>query len=135
MMRAMLDNDTFDQNGERVLNMVMYDMIRTYLSEGFNVISDNMNLDPKHLVMYDKIVFDLNTNLLRTLGLPIEINLLDFYVPIEVCSERDSKRANPVTESVIRKIHGQWFVDDLMPDPYSYMDLNVISHHENIQQE
>lgn len=70
-------------------------LIRKALQEGEVVIVDDTNFSPKHEKRIEQIAKEFNV--------PVEWK--DFTdVPLNVCIERDSKRANPVGEKVIREM-------------------------------
>lgn len=36
------------------------------------------------------------------------LEYIDFFIPLEVCIERDSKRENPIGEKVIRETYNRY---------------------------
>ena len=63
-----------------------------------DVVIDNMNLDSKELD-YWKDIADL---------FKYDIEIKNFFTPLEECIERDSKRPNPIGEEVIRKTYEKY---------------------------
>ena len=82
------------------------------MSYGFDIVIDNMNLNPKELEYYNKVL-DIWNN-------PEEIVISDvfrpkyslefkgFFTPRQECIERDAKRPNPIGEEVIRKTYERY---------------------------
>ena len=78
---------------------------------GFDIVIDNMNLNPKELEYYNKVLSDWNNpegtvpDVVKT---KYDIEFKDFFTPLEECIERDSKRPNPIGEEVIRKTYEKY---------------------------
>jgi predicted kinase len=123
MMRAMIDNGRFSPVNEKALNDLLYQMAGYYLALGFNVVSDNCNLNPWHYKQAAMVAMDVNTD--WTHGEPrvhVTVATKDFEVPIETCIERDAKRPKPVTGEVIQKMADQWLApDNEFPDVRVYL--------------
>src|SRR5690606_2212059 len=58
-LREMLDLSDWSPANEAMLNQVVTNMARFYLRAGFNVVSDNMNLDKVHFKTAAKIARQL----------------------------------------------------------------------------
>jgi len=112
-LRIMLDNNRWSAENEHNLNQMVAVMVKFYLRGGFSVISDNMNFDPKHIKAAVKLVNLVNED---DKPIKVDIQVVDFATPIDVCIERDRLRSNPVTEQTIRDIHTQWIKDGNFPD-------------------
>lgn len=81
------------------------------MSYGFDVVIDNMNLNPKELEYYEGVLNDWNNpmELISTTGRPkYELEFKNFFIPLQDCIERDSKRPNPIGEEVIRKTYERY---------------------------
>lgn len=65
------------------------------MSYGFDIVIDNMNLNPKELV----------PDVVRP---KYSLEFKDFFIPLQDCIERDSKRPNPIGEEVIRKTYEKY---------------------------
>lgn len=61
----------------------------------YDIVIDNMNLNPKEVEEWRRLAKAYN----------YELEYKDFFVPLEVCIERDSKRENPIGEEVLRKTY------------------------------
>lgn len=78
---------------------------------GFDIVIDNMNLNPRELEYYNKVLSDWNNpegtvpDVVKT---KYDIEFKDFFTPLEECIERDSKRPNPIGEEVIRKTYEKY---------------------------
>ena len=76
---------------------------------GYDIIVDNMNLNPKEIKFWNEIINDHNRYILSPkvvqpdwLQWEYEIEFKDFFIPLEECIRRDANRPNPIGEKVIR---------------------------------
>lgn len=95
-------------------NMVS-DLKRTFLysamTYGYDIIIDNMNLNPKEVGFYENIIKHHNTAETPsgdTLKYQYQIEFKDFKTPLEVCIERDSKRENPIGAGIITSTYNKY---------------------------
>lgn len=78
---------------------------------GFDIVIDNMNLNPKELEYYNKILDNWND---PEVTIPVvvrqkySLEFKNFFTPLQECIERDSKRPNPIGEEVIRKTYERY---------------------------
>ena len=87
---------------ERLKNTRVY-MICRAMSEGLDIVIDNMNLSNSSLKEIQTITEDND----------YVIEYKDFTkVPLEVCIERDSKRENPIGEKIIRDTYNKYIKND-----------------------
>ena len=83
---------------ERLKNTRVF-MICRAISEGLDIVVDNMNLSNSSLKEIQTITEDND----------YVIEYKDFTkVPLEVCIERDSKRPNPIGEKIIRETYNKY---------------------------
>lgn len=77
----------------------------------FDIVIDNMNLNPKELEYYNKVLDNWND---PEVTIPIivrqkySLEFKNFFTPLQECIERDSKRPNPIGEEVIRKTYEKY---------------------------
>ena len=81
------------------------------MSHGFDIVIDNMNLNPKELEYYNKVLD--HWNYLKGIipdevKLKYELEIKNFFTPLQECIERDSKRPNPIGEKVIRDTYERY---------------------------
>jgi predicted kinase len=69
------------------------------MQKGWDIVIDNMNLNPKDWEFYEGIIKTHNQAYPQ---LPYEIEYKDFFTPVEECIRRDAMRPNPIGEQVIR---------------------------------
>ena len=88
---------------ENLVSDIKKDFMVSSMEFGYDIVIDNMNLNPKEIEYYKDLVDS-------TLGYvkPYSIECKDFFIPLEVCIERDSKRENPIGEEVIRKTYERY---------------------------
>ena len=76
---------------------------------GYDIVVDNMNLNPKEIKFWTDIVNTNNStfsdpNIVKpdVVQWEYEIEFKDFFIPLEECIRRDAMRPNPIGEKVIR---------------------------------
>ena len=75
------------------------------MSYGFDIVIDNMNLNPKELEYYNKVLDNWNNSkgIVPDVVKPkYYLEIKNFFTPLQEYIERDSKRPNPIGEKVIR---------------------------------
>lgn len=82
------------------------------MERNWDIVCDNMNLNPKEIEFYKNIVEEFNKN-----GHSYTIEFKDFFIPVEECIRRDAMRANPIGEKTIKSLF------------HKYMPLIVGSEH------
>lgn len=88
----------FNPKLEKVVTKIETAALMAAMDTGKDVVSDNMNMNPTTLENYKTLA--------ELFGYKIEYRFI--YAPLEVCIERDSKRPNPVGESVIRNTYERY---------------------------
>lgn len=74
-----------------------------YCTRPYDVVVDNMNLNPKDWKHYEDWVTTYNQSLnSEETNTQYEIEFKDFFIPLEECIRRDANRPNPIGEKVIR---------------------------------
>lgn len=76
------------------------------MSYHYDIIVDNMNLNPKEIKFYEDLVEDWNNpkGIVPAVVRPeYKIEYKDFFIPVEECIRRDAIRPNPIGEKVIRQ--------------------------------
>ena len=68
---------------------------REAISSGYNIVVDNMNLNPKEYKYWQDAVSTSDKY-------EYTLEFKDFFIPVEECIIRDSHRENPIGEKVIR---------------------------------
>ena len=89
-----------EREDTKVLYALRDAFINNMMANQWDIVIDNMNLNPKELEHYNKIVSEYNNN--HTNKYEIEVTTL--FTPVEECIRRDALRSNPIGESVIRSI-------------------------------
>lgn len=81
------------------------------MSYRFDIVIDNMNLNPKELEYYERVLNDWNTAneyAPTAIGPKYELEIKNFFIPLQDCIERDSKRPNPIGEEVIKATYEKY---------------------------
>ena len=135
-IRNML-GDYWVPSREKVVTSTYHTVLAYSMGEGYDIVVDNMNLNPKTCAELEKIVKDFNEN--YTYDWKYKVEYKDFFIPVEECIRRDAMRPNPIGEKVIRDtwkryrnlvIHEEVMkvVDNMnkMEDSYSHNKENAI---------
>lgn len=88
---------------EHLISDIKKDFIVSAMEFGYDIVVDNMNFNPKEIEYYENLV-DSTLGYMNCYSLEYK----DFFIPLEVCIERDSKRENPIGEEVIRKTYERY---------------------------
>ena len=91
--------------------------IRSSMLAGYDIVIDNMNLNPKEVEFY-KTYIEEHNRIMKKLDeetilsfkddTKYELEFKDFFIPLQECIKRDSKRPNPIGEEVIRKTYEKY---------------------------
>lgn len=74
-----------------------------WMEKGWDIVIDNMNLNPKDIEYYEQLVVNHNASNNNYI---IEYKL--FSTPVEECIRRDSMRSNPIGEKTIKQIWNRY---------------------------
>lgn len=97
-IRNML-GDYWVPDREKLVTEAKANMITFALITGYDVVVDNMNLNPKE----DTWIRTLCTNIEKDKGIHVDIEYKDFFIPVEECIRRDAMRPNPIGEKIIKQ--------------------------------
>ena len=78
---------------------------------GFDIVIDNMNLNQKEIEYYNKVLDDWNNPKGAVFDMfrpKYDLEFKNFFIPLQDCIERDSKRPNPIGEKVIRNTYEKY---------------------------
>lgn len=101
-IRNMLDK-YWVPSREHLVSDIKKDFMVSAIEFGYDIVVDNMNFNPKEIEYYENLV-DSTLGYMNCYSLEYK----DFFIPLEVCIERDSKRENPIGEEVIRKTYERY---------------------------
>lgn len=87
-------------NRESLISDIKKSMVQDSMSRGYNIVIDNMNLNPKEIKFWQDIVHNNEVNPISKYIYEIEFK--DFFISLEECIRRDAMRPNPIGEKVIR---------------------------------
>lgn len=85
---------------ENLVSSIKKNMAEEAINRGYNIVVDNMNLNPKEILFWKDMVKMANMD---PDGYKYEIEFKDFFIPLEECIRRDAMRPNPIGEKVIRE--------------------------------
>lgn len=110
---------------EKLVHDTKYHTALNAMARGFDIVVDNMNLNPKEIEFWNDVVKGFN-NIQDGYNYTVEFK--DFFdISLEECLERDQRRPNPVGEKSIREIWKRYkhfiqttnverYVDNLVKD-------------------
>ena len=76
---------------EHIVNSLKLEFFNTAMLHAYDIVVDNMNLNPKELDFYKELVKDFNN---KYKDIQYEIEYKQFFnISLKTCIERDSKRA------------------------------------------
>lgn len=106
-IRNML-GDYWVPSREDLVSFIKHKSAVAAMGHGYDIVVDNMNLNPKEINFWETIVNSHNKDTERVdLGFTkykYEIEFKDFFIPVEECIKRDAIRPNPIGEKTIREI-------------------------------
>ena len=85
---------------ENLVSNIKKNMAEKAINRGYDIVVDNMNLNPKEVLFWKDMVKMANMD---PDGYQYEIEFKDFFIPLEECIRRDAMRPNPIGEKVIRE--------------------------------
>ncbi len=97
-LRAMLNNSKFSKDNESYILALRDEIIISSLVQGKNVVVDDTNLDPKHLIAFESIAGEFMSD--------FEIKFFD--VDVKECIRRNKLREKPVPEKVIYRMYERY---------------------------
>ena len=123
-IRNML-GDYWVPNREKLVTEAKANMITFALIKGYDVVVDNMNLNPKE----DEWIRTLCANIEKDKGIHVDIEYKDFWTPVDECIRRDAKREHPIGEKVIRQTWKRYkdFIihEEIMAAPWMLIGMIV----------
>lgn len=115
-IRNMLGKYWVPSREKLVLNLKKL-FIMSSMRAGYDIVIDNMNLNPKEVDFY-KTCVEIHNQTVEELRKENKLNLQDdfkyelefkdFFIPLQECIERDSKRPNSIGEEVIKKTYEKY---------------------------
>lgn len=102
---------------ELLVDALKRTFIGASIKMGYDIVIDNMNLNPKEIEFY-KLYIEAHNQTVEELrkgnilnpqnDFKYELEFKNFFIPLQDCIERDSKRPNPIGERVIRETYERY---------------------------
>ena len=94
---------------EDVVSHIKKESVNYAMQRGYDIVVDNMNLNPKEVKFWEDIV-NTHNNYINSKDIiqpswvqwEYEIEFKDFFISLDECIRRDAMRPNPIGEKVIR---------------------------------
>lgn len=90
---------------EPIVKRIKEALIFEAMERGYDIVVDNMNLNPKEVAWYQNVIADFKG---KGFANDYTIEFKDFKTPLEVCLQRDSLRDNPIGETVIKGTYNKY---------------------------
>ena len=96
---------------ESIVSDLKKEFLLSSMIYGYDIVIDNMNLNSNEVKFYEDIINRHNNpdgihgDWLKA---KYEIEFKDFFIPLQDCIDRDSKRPNPIGEEVIRRTYEKY---------------------------
>lgn len=106
-LRAMVHGGKWSKENEKEVLEIRDNLIRQYMKTGKNIVVDDTNLAPHHLIQIDRVVREYNGSGTES---SYEVRIDDSFLSVSVdeCIRRDAARTNPVGEKVILQMYYQY---------------------------
>lgn len=103
-IRNML-GDYWVPDRETLIQCMYSNFIQQAMTQGYDIVVDNMNLNPKTVSDLEEYVdYHNRANKERGSGdCQYTIEYKDFFIPVDECIRRDAMRPNPIGEKVIKQ--------------------------------
>lgn len=90
---------------EKLVKLGREHFLAMAMQHGYDIVVDDMNLNPKTIEWYQIMVTDWNNDNNR---FQYELEFHLFNTPLEVCIERDAARPNPIGAKVITEAYNRY---------------------------
>ena len=103
---------------EPLVSEIKQSVVINAMSRGYDIVIDNMNLNPKEVKFWQDIVHNNEVNPISKYLYEIEFK--DFFISLEECIRRDAVRPNPIGEKVIRETWNRYkhFIQTTLVEDY-----------------
>ena len=96
---------------EKIVSALKKEFLYSAMTHGYDIIVDNMNLNPKEVEYFQALVDRWNNPngvLSGVVKVIYEVEFKNFKTPLKVCIERDSKRENPIGKETITSTYNKY---------------------------
>lgn len=94
---------------EELINYIYINFLSLAMAKGYDIVIDNMNLNKKAIAEIENEVKIYNEWIKSGhVGWKYEIEYKFLNTPLEECIKRDSRRENPIGETVIRNTYEKY---------------------------
>lgn len=84
---------------EELVTSIKVNAAQCAMDEGFSIVVDNMNLNPKEVRYWEQLIY---INNLDPDSYQYELEFKDFFISLDECIRRDASRPNPIGAKVIK---------------------------------
>lgn len=90
---------------ESCLKKIKKFTIQCYMESGYDIVVDNMNLNPNEWTSFKDIIKNFNDSQKEFV---YTLEFRDFFIPVEECIARDALRPNPIGAKVIKETYRRY---------------------------
>lgn len=127
-IRHCVSNYTFNDENEKLVTSICYNMIDEIIKSGYNLILDETNLNEKTM----KKNMDYITSVCKKYNKEVEFEIKEFEVTLEEAIRRDANREFSVGEKVIRQAYKRYIQPEKQKANVTHI-LNTMKYDDNLQ--
>lgn len=90
---------------EKIVIKIKNFIISSYMDAYYDIVVDNMNLNPKEYEYFNALIAEFNAN---HSDVQYSLKFEDFIIPVEECIARDAQRPNPIGATVIKQTYNRY---------------------------
>ena len=92
-------------NRESEVTYIVDSMFNRAMSRGYDIVIDNMNLNPKEIKVYERWIEDHNC---FDFNFKYKLEFKNFNTPLDICIIRDSAREIPIGRDIITETYNKY---------------------------
>ena len=90
---------------EWLVEMLKYHFVHEAMNRNYDIVIDNMNLNPKEIKVYERWIEDHNS---FDFYLKYKLEFKNFNTPLDICIIRDSAREIPIGRDIITSTYNKY---------------------------
>ena len=90
---------------EWLVEMLKYHFIHEAMNRNYDIVIDNMNLNPKEIKVYERWIEDHNC---FDFNFKYKLEFKNFNTPLDICIIRDSAREIPIGRDIITETYNKY---------------------------
>lgn len=90
---------------EWLVEMLKYHFVHEAMNRNYDIVIDNMNLNPKEIKVYERWIEDHNC---FDFNFKYKLEFKNFNTPLDICIIRDSAREIPIGRDIITETYNKY---------------------------